>query len=50
MIFGIRQVKSKFGISFASVMEKTKKKICHESRFYTNENYREGGFDDYETK
>jgi hypothetical protein len=39
MIFGIRQVKSKFGISFAFIMEKTNKKICDGSRYCKNENY-----------
>jgi len=50
MIFRMKKVKSKFGISFAFIMEKTKKKICEESRYCANENYQEGGFDDYETK
>jgi hypothetical protein len=47
---GRKQVKSKFGISFAFIREKINKKICQKSRFYANENYQEGGFDDHETK
>jgi len=50
MIFRMKKVKSKFGISFAFIMEKNNKKICEESRYCTNENNQEGGFNDHETK